>query len=64
MLGEQMLMTAWDILNSPDWILERQLENGDQVQVKQVKGKKVFKLSVSTLIYKFPIDIVLNFRAM
>lgn len=45
MLGEQMLMTAWNILNSPDWVLERQLENGDQVQVKQIKGKRVFKLS-------------------
>ena len=42
-----MLAAAWRILNSPDWKLEKQLENGDRVQVKQVKGKKVFRLTVS-----------------
>ena len=42
-----MLVTAWKILNSPDWKLEKQLDNGDRVQVKQVKGKKVFRLTVS-----------------
>jgi len=43
--GEEMLAAAWRILNSPDWKLEKQLENGDRVQVKQVKGKKVFRLT-------------------
>eukprot|EP00092_Neocalanus_flemingeri_P066212 GFUD01080632.1.p1 GENE.GFUD01080632.1~~GFUD01080632.1.p1 ORF type:complete len:584 (-),score=214.52 GFUD01080632.1:166-1821(-) len=43
--GEEMLVAAWRILNSPDWKLEKQLDNGDRVQVKQVKGKKVFRLT-------------------
>ena len=42
-----MLVTAWKILNSPDWKLEKQLDNGDRVQVKQVNGKRVFRLTVS-----------------
>ena len=42
-----MLAAAWRILNSPDWKLEKHLDNGDRVQVKQVNGKKVFKLTVS-----------------
>ena len=42
-----MLAAAWGTLNSPDWKLEKQLDNGDRVQVKQVNGKKVFKLTVS-----------------
>ena len=42
-----MLVTAWKILNSPDWKLEKQLDNGDMVQVKQVNGKRVFRLTVS-----------------
>ena len=45
--GEEMLVTAWKILNSPDWKVEKQLDNGDRVQVKQVNGKRVFKLTVS-----------------
>jgi len=43
--GEQMLTTAWTIINSEDWKLEKQLDNGDRVEVKFIKGKKVFKLS-------------------
>eukprot|EP00092_Neocalanus_flemingeri_P085541 GFUD01107644.1.p1 GENE.GFUD01107644.1~~GFUD01107644.1.p1 ORF type:complete len:594 (+),score=194.46 GFUD01107644.1:46-1827(+) len=44
--GEELLAAAWRILNSPDdWKLEKQLDNGDRVQVKQVKGKKVFRLT-------------------
>jgi len=43
--GEEMLVTAWKILNSPDWKLEKQLDNGDRVQVKQVNGKRVFRLT-------------------
>ena len=46
-MGEEMLAAAWGTLNSPDWKLEKQLDNGDRVQVKQVNGKKVFKLTVS-----------------
>ena len=42
-----MLVTAWKILNSPDWKLEKQLDNGDRVQVKQVNGKRVFRVTVS-----------------
>ena len=42
-----MLAAAWRILNSPDWKLEKHLDNGDRVQVKLVNGKKVFKLTVS-----------------
>ena len=42
-----MLVTAWKILNSPDWKIEKQLDNGDRVQVKQVNGKRVFRLTVS-----------------
>jgi len=44
-MGEEMLAAAWGTLNSPDWKLEKQLDNGDRVQVKQVNGKKVFKLT-------------------
>jgi len=43
--GEEILVTAWDLLNSGGWRLENQLENGDRVQVKLVNGKRVFKLS-------------------
>ena len=46
-IGEEMLVTAWKILNSPDWKVEKQLDNGDRVQVKQVNGKRVFRLTVS-----------------
>ena len=45
--GEEMLVTAWKILNSTDWKIEKQLDNGDRVQVKQVNGKRVFRLTVS-----------------
>ena len=41
----QILQTAWQTLNSPDWKLERKLDNGDMVQVKTLKGKKLFKLT-------------------
>ena len=44
-MGEQLLETAWQTLNSPDWKLEKKLDNGDMVQVKTVKGKKLFKLT-------------------
>jgi len=44
-MGEEMLASAWDTLNSADWKLEKQLDNGDRVQVKQVNGKKVFRLT-------------------
>ena len=44
-MGEEMLQTAWLTLNSPDWKLEKKLDNGDMVQVKTVKGKKLFKLT-------------------
>jgi len=44
-MGEEMLAAAWVTLNSSDWKLEKQLDNGDRVQVKQVNGKKVFKLT-------------------
>ena len=42
-----MLETAWKILNSPDWKLEKELDNGDRVEAKQVNGKRVFRLTVS-----------------
>ena len=32
-LGEEMLAAAWRTLNSPDWKLEKKLDNGDMVQV-------------------------------
>merc|ERR1711936_214691 len=44
-LGEEMLAAAWRTLNSPDWKLEKKLDNGDMVQVKFVNGKKVFRLT-------------------
>ena len=44
--GAELLAAAWSTLNSPDWKLEKQLANGDKVEVKQVGGKKVFKLTV------------------
>lgn len=44
-MAEQLLETAWQTLNSPDWKLEKKLENGDMVQVKTVKRKKLFKLT-------------------
>merc|ERR1719264_123777 len=44
-LGEELLTAAWRTLNSPDWKLEKKLDNGDMVQVKQVNGKRVFKLT-------------------
>jgi len=44
-MGEEMLASAWRTLNSSDWKLEKKLENGDMVQVKQVNGKRVFKLT-------------------
>jgi len=43
--GEEVLATALRIINSTDWRLERQTDNGDTVQVKFVNGKKVFKLT-------------------
>ena len=44
-MGEQLLQTAWQTLNSPDWKLEKKLDNGDMVQVQTMKGKKLFKLT-------------------
>ena len=32
-LGEELLAAAWRTLNSPDWKLEKKLDNGDMVQV-------------------------------
>ena len=32
-LGEELLTAAWRTLNSPDWKLEKKLDNGDMVQV-------------------------------
>jgi len=43
--GEDILGSAWRTLNLPDWKLLKKLENGDMIQVKQVKGKKLFKLT-------------------
>jgi len=43
--GEEVLAAAWNTLNSPDWKLEKKLDNGDMVQVKQVGGKRVFRLT-------------------
>ena len=45
--GEEVLATALRIINSADWRLERQTDNGDTVQVKLLNGKKIFKLTVS-----------------
>ena len=44
-MGDQLLQTAWETLNSQDWKLEKKLDNGDMVHVKTVKGKKLFKLT-------------------
>ena len=44
-MGEQLLETAWQTLNSTDWKLEKKLDNGDMVQVRTVAKKKVFKLT-------------------
>merc|ERR1740137_335156 len=44
-MGEEMLTSAWVTLNSAEWKLEKQLDNGDRVQVKQVNGKKAFRLT-------------------
>jgi len=43
--GEELLTAAWRTINTPDWKLEKKLENGDMVQVKHVNGKKLFKLT-------------------
>ena len=45
--GEEVLATALRIINSGDWRLEKQGDNGDLVQVRLSHGKKIFKLSVS-----------------
>jgi len=44
-MGEELLETAWNTLNTGDWKLEKKLENGDMVQARKVNGKKVFKLT-------------------
>lgn len=43
--GEDLLSSAWHTLNLPDWKLEKKLENGDMVQVRQVNGKRIFRLT-------------------
>lgn len=44
-LGEEALQTAWRVLNSPGWKLEKSLDNGDTVHSKHIsRGKKIFKL--------------------
>ena len=45
--GEEVVATALRIINSGDWRLERQGDQGDLVQVRLSGGKKIFKLSVS-----------------
>ena len=32
-MGEELLETAWNTLNTGEWKLEKKLENGDMVQV-------------------------------
>ena len=44
-MGEELLETAWNTLNTGDWKLEKKLDNGDMVQARKVNGKKVFKLT-------------------
>jgi len=44
-LGEEAFQEAWDTINSSGWRLDKQIHNGDTVHVKEVKGKKVFKLT-------------------
>ena len=44
-MGQKLLETAWSTLNTGDWKLEKKLDNGDMVQVRNVGKKKVFKLT-------------------
>jgi len=43
--AEEVLQNAWRTLNSDNWKLEKNAENGDTVHVKTVNGKKLFKLT-------------------
>merc|ERR1719186_1827382 len=44
-MAEEVLQNAWRTLNSDNWKLEKNAENGDTVHVKTVNGKKLFKLT-------------------
>ena len=42
----EILNSAWTLLNSPDWQLEKETQEGDAVHSKTVsKGPKVFRLT-------------------
>ena len=47
--GEEVLATALRTINSGDWRLEKEGQAGDLVQVRLCDGKKIFKLSVSSV---------------
>ena len=36
-MGEELLETAWNTLNTGEWKLEKKLENGDMVQVVKIE---------------------------
>ena len=46
--GQDVLEVCWRIINSPDWKLEKETEDGDKVYSKKMPGVgKVLKLMVS-----------------
>ena len=49
-MGEELLETAWNTLNTGDWKLEKKLENGDMVQVSNTGFSLVDCILFSILI--------------
>ena len=49
-MGEELLETAWNTLNTGDWKLEKKLENGDMVQVSNTGFSSVDCILFSILI--------------
>ena len=49
-MGEELLETAWNTLNTGDWKLEKKLENGDMVQVSNTGFLLVDRILFSILI--------------
>ncbi|XP_034243546.1 steroidogenic acute regulatory protein-like [Thrips palmi] len=56
--AREILNTAWALLNSPDWQLEKETQEGDTVHSKTVsKGPKVFRLTAKV---HLPATLLLN----
>ena len=50
-MAEESLQSAWRTINLHEWKVEKSIETGDIVHSKIVRGKKLFKLTVSLISY-------------